>query len=100
MQDVLDRLNEVSTLHLSCHGVHDRVRPLESALVLRDGKLTISGCKLLATRPPCARLFERLWVRDEQSTSTRGRHPYGSSNALGRLQERSGDDVVCHPARS
>jgi CHAT domain-containing protein len=41
-EEVLHSLNEASVLHLSCHGVQDRINPLDSALILEGGNLTIS----------------------------------------------------------
>jgi CHAT domain-containing protein len=41
-EEVLRSLNDASVLHLSCHGVQDRDNPLDSALILEGGKLTIS----------------------------------------------------------
>jgi CHAT domain-containing protein len=41
-EEVLRSLNEASVLHLSCHGMQDRENPLDSALILKGGRLTIS----------------------------------------------------------
>ena len=57
IQDVLDRLNEASIVHLSCHGVQQPVKPLESALILGDGKLTISRMQSIQRKSPGSLAF-------------------------------------------
>ena len=43
---VLERLPEVTILHLACHGYQDPLKPLESGFVMSDTMLTVS--KLMA----------------------------------------------------
>ncbi|KAJ7720183.1 CHAT domain-containing protein [Mycena metata] len=42
VERVLSLLPEASFVHFACHGLQDLVNPLESALVLGDGNLTVS----------------------------------------------------------
>ena len=51
---VLRVLPEYSAVHFSCHGVQDLNYPLNSGLLLYDGRLTLS--KLMHTRLPNAQL--------------------------------------------
>jgi CHAT domain-containing protein len=57
IQDVLDRLNEASIVHFACHGVQDPVKPLDSALYLHDGKLTISKMQSIHRKLPASLAF-------------------------------------------
>lgn len=42
VESVFSRLPTASIVHFACHGVQERVEPLDSALLLKDGRLTIS----------------------------------------------------------
>ena len=51
---VFDALPEHSVVHFACHGVQDLRQPLNSGLILHDGRLTLS--KLMHTKLPNAQL--------------------------------------------
>jgi CHAT domain-containing protein len=57
IQDVLDRLQEASIVHLACHGMQDPVKPLDSGLFLDDGKLTISKMQSIRRTSPASLAF-------------------------------------------
>lgn len=40
-QAVLERISNVSILHMACHGEQDKDNPLQSGFCLRDGRLTV-----------------------------------------------------------
>jgi CHAT domain-containing protein len=40
--DALVAMKDAYLIHLACHGVQDRLQPLQSGFLLRDGRLTIS----------------------------------------------------------
>ncbi|KDQ58775.1 hypothetical protein JAAARDRAFT_34630 [Jaapia argillacea MUCL 33604] len=52
ISDVVDKLSDISILHLACHGCHDRYDPLESGFALQDGMLTVD--KLIKAKTPNA----------------------------------------------
>jgi Uncharacterized protein conserved in bacteria len=57
IQDVLDRLQDTSIVHLACHGEVDPLRPLDSALLLHDGRLTISRMQSIRRTSPGSLVF-------------------------------------------
>ena len=57
IQNVLDRLQEASIVHLACHGEQDQSKPLDSALLLEDGRLTISRMQLVQRSSPASLAF-------------------------------------------
>jgi len=42
VNEVVSRLSAVSIAHFACHGVQNKENPLESSLILEDGRLQIS----------------------------------------------------------
>ena len=54
VDEVLKRIPEYSVVHFACHGVQDGVNPLNSGLLLHDGRLTLE--KLIPQRLPNAYL--------------------------------------------
>ncbi|KIY64250.1 hypothetical protein CYLTODRAFT_107561 [Cylindrobasidium torrendii FP15055 ss-10] len=54
VSSVLDAMQQHPWVHLACHGVQNAAEPLESALVLHDGRLTLS--KMMETSLPNAEL--------------------------------------------
>ena len=57
IQCVLDRLNDTSIVHFACHGIQDAASPLDSALILSDGKLTISKMQSVLRTSPASLAF-------------------------------------------
>ena len=55
IQDALDQLKDASIVQIICHGQQDSKNPLDSALFLEDGKLTISDMQSIQ-RPPAGSL--------------------------------------------
>ncbi|KIY68278.1 hypothetical protein CYLTODRAFT_374646 [Cylindrobasidium torrendii FP15055 ss-10] len=54
VSNVLDAMQHHPWVHLACHGIQNAAEPLESALVLHDGRLTLS--KMMETSLPNAEL--------------------------------------------
>lgn len=57
IQRVLDRLDDASIVHFVCHGIQDEASPLDSALMLSDGKLTISKMQSVRRTSPASLAF-------------------------------------------
>ena len=51
IQDALHQLKEASIVQIICHGQQDPKNPLDSALLLEDGKLTISSMQSIERAP-------------------------------------------------
>ena len=51
IHEALDHLREASIVHAACHGIQDPNNPLDSALLLEDGLLTISKIQSVQRAP-------------------------------------------------